>query len=206
MSRLYNALPNWPLTPTEINSEVRRDLIWWDRFIQTFNGVAMMPWQEFGEPDSELTTDACLEGGGATFQGEHITFAFPQHIRDGLHNINFLEFLTVIIAVKVWKDQLKGKRLIIHCDNMVTVYVMNTGRAKSRDLQRASRELAFLAATGEFELKSRHLPGAQNRVADWLSRMHCNETARWRFAEWNKKHHSREVQVPDQFFFLNDSW
>ena len=155
LARLYNALSGWPARAIPIPPEIVRDIWWWFKFVSSYNGISMMPWQEFGEPDAELTTDACLLGGGATFQGEHISFRFPEHITRDNPNINFLEFITVIVAARVWKEKLRNKRLVIHCDNLVTVHVINTGRSKSRNLQRASCELVYHSATGCFQSGAR---------------------------------------------------
>lgn len=206
LARIINALSGWPETPLEIPQEIRRDLWWWGEFISTYNGVSMMPWHEWCRPDAELTTDACLQGGGATFRGEHFACKFPDWILQSEPNINFLEFLVLIVAVKIWKSKLKGLRVVVHCDNLVTVFVVNTGRAKSRDLQRACRELAFQAATGEVEIRSQHISGAHNRVADWLSRYHCSAGAKKLFDDWNLFECSKEVIVSPELFRFNDKW
>lgn len=206
LARIYNAMSLWSSGSSPIPVEMQKDIWWWQKFMKTYNGISMMPWQEFGEPDEELTTDACLLGGGATLDGQHFACRFPDWLLETKPNINYLEFLVIIIAAKVWKRKLRNKRIMVHCDNLVTVFIINTGRAKSRLLQKASRELAFVAATGGFEIRSQHLPGSQNRVADWLSRMHFNQAARDQFTQWNRIHKSQEVQVSHDLFQLDELW
>lgn len=137
--------------------------------MKTYNGISMMHWQKFGEPDAELTTDACILGRGATDASMLGDVGRPSPVSTSLssfptgcwikQNINLLEYLVIIIATKLYRHKLRNKRIVVLCHNLVTVFVINTGRAKSR-------LACLLSATGGFEIKSQHLPGAQNRVAD----------------------------------------
>ena len=60
--------------------------------------------------------------------------------------------------------------MLVHCDNMVSVTVMNTGSTSDVFLQACLRELVFVAATREFEIRGVHIPGVSNRIPDALSR------------------------------------
>ena len=48
--------------------------------------------------------------------------------------------------------------------------VLNRGATRDKFQADCLREITFLAATHEFGIKARHLPGLENRVADLLSR------------------------------------
>ena len=41
---------------------VKKDLIWWSKFLNIFNGVSMMSIDEWSHPDEILESDACLGG------------------------------------------------------------------------------------------------------------------------------------------------
>ncbi len=45
--------------------------------------------------------------------------AFPSFIQDKQLDINYLEFLVIIVACKLWGKLWKGKRLVVRCDNLV---------------------------------------------------------------------------------------
>jgi hypothetical protein len=49
---------------------------------------------------------------------------------DHLH-INCLDMLVVIVTVHIWGKKLKGKTLLIFCDNEASVTVINSGSTKS---------------------------------------------------------------------------
>ena len=86
-------------------------------------------------PDAELATDACLKGCGGWFQGEYFNLEFLEHVKTAAGSINALEFLTIAIALKIWKQKFQGKRIRIQCDNLTSVELINHGRAKKQFLQ-----------------------------------------------------------------------
>jgi hypothetical protein len=54
---------------------------------------------------------------------------FPHSILDEHLHIDALEMLAVIACLKMWGTKFKEKRILIKCDNQVTVYVINTGKS-----------------------------------------------------------------------------
>ena len=71
--------------------------------------------------------------------------SFPEFILSQKLHINALELLTVMVTVKLWGHNWKGKKIIINCDNMASVRVLNVGF-------------------------SRDLFSCENRIPDYLSR------------------------------------
>ena len=53
---------------------------------------------------------------------------------------------------------------------MVSVRVLNTGASRNSFLQSCLREICYIAALNNFDIKSQHIPGCDNRIADTLSR------------------------------------
>ena len=84
--RLLSDLRNVPKTGQfPITSEAKADLSWWRRFLATYNGISMMPKEEWSGPAAIFTTDACLEGcvwggGGGGFQGRYFHAQFPKSV------------------------------------------------------------------------------------------------------------------------------
>ena len=100
-----------------------------------FNTVSIIKTEPWSEPDALVATDACLHAGGGTFGNKYFMFDFPVELLDIVTGINHLEAITVIIALKMWAKDLKGKRFRINCDYEVTVAVFNSGRAHEPFLQ-----------------------------------------------------------------------
>jgi hypothetical protein len=41
--------------------------------------------------------------------------------------------LTVVVTLKAWGSNFSGKKIVINCDNLVTVRVINTGASTGVD-------------------------------------------------------------------------
>ncbi|CAC5391973.1 unnamed protein product [Mytilus coruscus] len=61
------------------------------------------------------------------------------------------------------------------CDNITSVTVINTDKSRDTFLQCCLRELCYIAAIYEFEIRAVHLAGTENRLPDYLSRWHTSD-------------------------------
>ena len=208
ISRLLEYLRGLPrVGKVKVPVSVRKDLVWWKTFLPHYNGVSMMPMERWSLPDEVVATDACLSGCGAWFetQREYFHAEFPEGIKRQELSINALELLTVVVAAKVWGKKWRGLRIVIRCDNETSVTVLNTGRAYNSFLFECLRELEFVAAKCEFEMKAIHIPGVENRIPDALSRWELGEEHRLRFREMSEGMGPKEVYVyPGLFEFTHD--
>ena len=109
-------------------------------------------------------------GGGATCLDKCVTFAFPDPVISVVTHISPLELFTIVVAVKFWAPVLQHQRFIISCDNEAAVTVINSGSTRDPFMQRCLRELWFLSALHDFDIRTRHIPGEHNLLADALSR------------------------------------
>ena len=62
----------------EIPVGVRKDLNWWNVFVQDFNGIAVIPSLNWEQPDSVFSTNACLTGGGGWNKEHYFHIKFPE--------------------------------------------------------------------------------------------------------------------------------
>ena len=159
-----------------LTSEFKKDISWWRKFLRVYNGVTFISSSPWVSVDQVFSTDACLTGGGGLCDTEYFHFKFPDHILGLDLDINCLELLTIVIACKLWGSKWAGLRMILHCDNMVSVSVLNTGKTRSAFLADCLREIWFVSSTFNFELLAVHIPGNDNRAADCLSRWHLDES------------------------------
>ena len=156
-----------------IDFQTKKDIEWWKNFLPTYNGVSIMWLDQFLEPDFVVATDACKSGLGGVCGNEYFHFKLRGDYLN--YNIAYLEVLAVIMALKCWKNKLRGKSIVMKCDNMSVVQVINGGRSRDLVLQAAMREVIYLAAVGEFNVHLEHIMGVSNRVPDWLSRWHTRD-------------------------------
>ncbi|MES9880278.1 MAG: reverse transcriptase domain-containing protein [Sedimenticola sp.] len=184
---------------------LHKDLLWWDTFLPLYNGISMIPMIDWSKPDSVLATDATLSGCGAVFGNLFFHAAFPKFILDENFSINALEMLSIVIALKMWGKEITGQRIVILCDNQSSCNVINRGFTRVEILQSCLREISFLAARFEFEVRARHISGIDNRLADHLSRWNTDDSRKSRFlSEFGSL--GQECEVSDSMFILSDIW
>ena len=96
-----------------------------------YNGISLIHDTKWLTPDSEFSTDACISGCVGFFRGEYFHTPFPSFVLNDCCHINGLELITLLVAVRLWGYQCKYKCLLIFCDNLATVTVLNTGKCKT---------------------------------------------------------------------------
>ena len=108
INRLLNQLRITPKhTQVCIESQTKLDINWWLQFLQQYNGVSVAWLDQFLTPDVVFATDASLKGCGGIWWGDsYFRLTFPK-VWQGA-NIAYLEAWGVIVALKIWKDKLKG--------------------------------------------------------------------------------------------------
>lgn len=208
MSRLLNTLRDNSTKyriNLKVNDEMRADINWWLTFLPSFNGVSLIKPSCWDFQDLLFTTDACLEGGGATCLDECISFIFPPHISTDAVHISALEFTAVVVAVRYWSPVLAGRKFIISCDNEAVVTVVNTGKTQDHYMQKCLRQLWLLAATFDFEVRLQHISGIHNTLADCLSRWHKNSTFKEQFhiAAARAGIQYKHCHVPHDIFYFD---
>ena len=133
LSCILNFLRTLPKTGRRlVLKSVKLDVQWWIDLAPLFNGISLMTETQWSEIDATMSSDSCLSGGGIfnSLTVEFIHWVFPEKIKELKPNINQLECLMVVIALKMWGKQFSRKKLRIHCDNLVTVEFINSGSSK----------------------------------------------------------------------------
>ena len=154
----------------------------------------------WSEPDGVFSCDANLNGCGAYYQGRYFHHQFPENIRQMKLHINALELLTLLVACKLWSSEWCGKKILVRCDNMSTVHVINAGRTKCPYMLMYVREMFAVAAARQFCLKTVHCEGTSNRLADSLSRWEESPKFQDQFYDITKHSDTTECIVIDTLF------
>ena len=144
-----------------LNQAFFQDLTWFNTFLSSFNGVTYYDHQL---PSAQVHLDACLTGLGGHF--DSMVYAFPEVMND----ICQLEMVNIVVALKIWANHWKNKRIHVFCDNVAVVQVLNTGKARDSILATCARNVWLIAAMFNIELKFSHISGKTNVIADLLSR------------------------------------
>lgn len=155
---------------TLLSSEVRQDLLWWARYIDSFNGKSLLLDKV---PIECVCTDACDDGAGGIFGRDWFYYNWSQDWPQARNfHINEKEVLAVALAAHRWAPSWCNKRIIIYSDNSVTVSSINKGSSRNGAIMKCLRSLFWLSATFNFHLTARFVPGILNTVADSASRLH----------------------------------
>ena len=190
--------------PKLIPLSFKQDINWWCRFIDIFNGTRKVPPTIWGPHDSCLATDACLSGIGGVCLGGFFHFKIPNSMTG--YTINELEATAVMVALKLWACKMSGKRCSIRCDNTTTVLAINNLKTRNTNLQNTVREIMFLCATYEIEIRAIHIPGLENRIPDWLSRWHLDSKFQKKFRQWNLVNRFSQRTVTDTMLQFSHNW
>ena len=183
--------------------EARKDITWWARFIQQYNGVSILWLVKEPGTDAVIQTDACPRGYGGIFGQQYFRGKFPSHLAN--KNIAILEIWAVMVALKIWGPHLTGKYFWIHVDNEAVSTILNTGSSREMELQNTLREIALIAAKHQFVIKARHIAGVDNRMPDWLSRWH-EPAARAEFRRIAKDSSLKQIKISADILQYTHEW
>ena len=173
--------------------------------MNTFNGVAFIPSPIWIEPGVYMATDSCLQRCGGICGEQYFHTEFLNVIRDRHSEIHKLEFLAVLVGARILGYMFKGLKIQIYSDNRSVVNVINSSRTRDPFMATCLRELWLVAANNEFELRAVHIPGEDNRVADWLSRWHLGEKYQNAFNNFIVGSNYEEIVVYNEIFEFSNS-
>ena len=156
---------NYENSKIKLSHAFFKDLNWFNVFLHQYNGITFYDNQKI---DEVIYLDACLTGLGGTFN--NMVYTLPIPLNYGNFNINHLEMINIMVALKIWGHIWANKKVRIHCDNLPVVEVLNSGRARDDTLATCARNIWLLSALYNITLKVTHIAGSQNNMADLLSR------------------------------------
>ena len=159
-------------------------LRWWRSALSANNGSVLVHvgdhglfqrwrWQgKFGDqvPEDvlEIFTDACPAGGGWSWGSERQAFRWSR--REQRHHINILEAYTVLKMLRRDASSFSRTRVLLWCDNSVSVSALRRGSSTSAALREILRAIRLLCLQYHIDLWPVHIEGVRNVVADGLSR------------------------------------
>ena len=132
VSRLLRWLRSIYSSSSEMHSVphyVKKDLIWWDRFLPLYNGVSMMEFENWSKPDAIFSWDSCLTGCGGFWNGCYFHAEFPEIILEQSLHIGALEIISIMVCLKLWGRYFKGLRIVVFCDNKSVCQIINSGKS-----------------------------------------------------------------------------
>ena len=173
VARLLAALRSMTSFYIPITHDMRADLAWFQEFGRSWNGVAMIPNHV---PTKTILVDACLTGiGGADDRRAYAARVARQGMSAA--NIAHLEAVNIVVAMHTLLTPAdRGGHIVIRCDNSAAVSVFQTGRGRDPFLLECARAAWMAQAIFNIQVTYKHIAGANNTLADALSRAHTSHT------------------------------
>ena len=148
-----------------ITEECKEFLSWWLDYDHVMVGVPFQP------PPAQVTlfTDSSNIGFGASLDNLH--FSGVWSASQQAHHINYLEMLCVQLALHHFVAHLAGKSVLVATDNSTVVcYLNKQSGTRSWSLHTLTYDILLWCFNHQVVLRSRHIPGRLNVIADQLSR------------------------------------
>ena len=118
-----------------INSEMKKDLVWWETFLTDYNGISCNQDNVWSRPDEIFSSDSCLSGCGACSSTHFFHFELPDSIIQQGWYINQFELYVILIVVIEWAPMFVNKNFLIYCDNQTSVQVLHHGHVDCTFMQ-----------------------------------------------------------------------
>ncbi|MEE4247251.1 MAG: hypothetical protein V2I33_17700, partial [Kangiellaceae bacterium] len=127
-------------------------------------------------PELTLRTDASQRGWGMQLVEREVACG-GRWTNSETGSINFLELLAVQRALSACEAELMNCCVLLQSDNVTCVaHLNNFGGSVCRRLNRISKQILCWCSARGIRLKAQHIPGKDNHVADFHSRVFSDET------------------------------
>lgn len=205
LRRFFDLMSNVrkPYHKIRLNTEVKSDVKMWLTFLDQFNGHCFFPDRFWLENDHlQLFTDSSGNadlGCGAFFKGSFVQLQWPKSWQGSsiLKNMSFLEFIPVVLAMFIWGERLKNKKIIFRIDNLGLVSIVNKRCSKDKQIMQLMRPFVLITMLNNIQFKANFIDGFQNDIADSLSRFQMT-----RFRSLVPTADSSPTAVPKSFWDL----
>ena len=157
-----------PEQRTRLDSNCKSDIVWWDLFVQSWNGVSLLQNKSAG---TVITSDASGSWGCGSFDntsGQWFQLGWPDTWQ--AVNIAVKELLPIVLSAGLWGYGFKGTTVTFQSDNQAVVSALTTRSVRHPHLMHLLRCLFFFEEHFQFDHRATHIPGSINCAADALSR------------------------------------
>ena len=194
-----------------LNREIRADLSMWLEFLSHPSAYAR-PFMDFSKillaDEIDLFTDASrnhqLGCGGHCGSEWFILQWDPLFMEKYEPSIDYLELFAVTIAVHLWIHKFENKRIILFCDNMSVVYMINKNVSHSCRCMVLLRIIVILGLVHNVRIFAKHVTSKNNFLADHISRMRPQDFIS--NARRAKSVNDEPLPIPSIFWPMNKLW
>ena len=199
-----------PLHHININAEMRLDFMMWKAFIDhpsVFSRQFIDLTSITKANEIDFYTDASRNfslGCGGVCGNEWYALQWDRFFMQiNQPSINYLELYAVLIGVILWIEKFKNKRVVIFCDNMSVVHMINNNSSNCKNCMILIRILVLQGLVHNTRIYAKHVRTHLNKKADLLSRAKFQQF-RVHAAKDKMKHTPREI--PELLWPMHKVW
>ena len=171
-----------------LDKEFKFDCQVWREFLQSrnLNSIVCRPMIDLNlaitAQELNFYTDASANatlGFGGIFNRAWICQQWePGFIATYNPSIEYLELFALCAAILTWGGNLRNKRVIVYCDNMSVVNMINKSSSSCKNCMVLIRLLVLSGLTDNRRVFAKHVVGKNNELADSLSRLQMSRFTR----------------------------
>ena len=189
---------------TILSTDIRKDFMWWDTYLETFSGVELIPPTTVCQA---VLGDAYPQGGGSwnPVLNEYFSMRFPEYMCSPDTPIHIKEFIIVLLCIRMWGAHWAGQRIAIYCDNDSVCEVCTNQKPHDQEMQKLLREFLFWVCRYNFYPVLLKISSKDNFIADFISRNH-NENDISEFFSKNGYQNQSKVVIPSEWYSFVAEW
>ena len=120
-------------------------------------------------------------------------------------SINYLELYAVTIAIVLWLHKYRNKRIILFCDNMSVVHMINSNTSKCKNCMVLMRIIVLQGLIHNVKINAKYVSSKNNYYSDMLSRLKYKEFRKTARKE-NRKFNNKPDNIPELLWPMEDLW
>ena len=189
---------------TTLSSEIRKDFLWWDKYIEVFSGVVLIPPTTVSQ---SILGDAYPQGGGSwnPVLQQYFSMRFPEYMCSPDTPIHIKEFIIVILSVRLWGRHWAGQRILIFCDNDSVCDTCTYQKPNHPSMQKLLREFLYWVCLYNFHPILQKISSEDNHVADFISRNHNEDDIKTYFS-LNNFPTQVKIPIPLEWYNFQANW
>ena len=195
-----------------LNSELRLDMEMWQCFLH-HPSVFARPFLDFKTSIDAQTIDMYSDSAGKAELGYGATCLQswmygqwdPRFIKQQKPSIEYLELWALVAGVLNWIHRFRNQRVILFCDNMSVVSMVNNTTSSCPNCMVLIRIFVLKTLTENVRVFARYVQSRQNYFSDALSRIDLPRF--WRLSKQKGKTFETEpTPPPQQIWPLSKIW
>ena len=189
---------------TTLSREIRKDFLWWFKYIEVFSGVELIPPITVCQ---SVLGDAYPQGGGSwnPVLNEYFSMRFPEYMCSPDTPIHVKEFVIVLLCIRMWGKSWTGQRILIYCDNDAVCDACTYQKPSDLGMQQLLREFLYWVCSFNFYPILQKISSKDNHFADFISRNH-NEDDISKYFSNNGFSIPTKVNVPLEWYKFVAEW